>query len=117
MGGSGGPGRRCRTCGTTPARLPRRQPGRRCVPPSSRTNQLTPLLPHPKHTTPYLPPWPQGVLPGLPGLPSLVTALDRSWSSDAAKQEPTAPALVYSLGQLEEQLKKAYRTVTEGKFR
>ncbi|EFN59251.1 hypothetical protein CHLNCDRAFT_137537 [Chlorella variabilis] len=58
----------------------------------------------------------QGVLPGLPGLPSLVTALDRSWSSDAAKQEPTAPALVYSLGQLEEQLKKAYRTVTEGKF-
>jgi hypothetical protein len=32
-------------------------------------------------------------------------------------QEPTSPALVYSLAQLEEQLKKAYRTVTEGKFR
>ena len=100
----------------------------------------------------------QGVLPGLPGLPSLVTALDASWSSDAAKQEPTAPALVracglptktgvvqlegdtggitvshphivlllpdrlpappqvYSLAQLEDQLKRAYRTVTEGKF-
>lgn len=36
----------------------------------------------------------QAVLPGLPGLPSLVTALDRAWASDAAKQEPTAPALV-----------------------
>lgn len=59
----------------------------------------------------------QGILPGLPGLPALVTALDRSWSSEAARQEPTAPALVYSLSQLEEQLKKAYRTVTEGKFR
>ncbi len=59
----------------------------------------------------------QGVLPCLPGLPSLVTALDREWSSEAAVQEPAAPALVYSLAQLEEQLRKAYRTVTEGKFR
>ncbi|KAL4423494.1 hypothetical protein ABPG77_003627 [Micractinium sp. CCAP 211/92] len=58
----------------------------------------------------------QSVLPGLPGLPSLVAALDRAWASDAAKQEPSSPALVYSLGMLEEQLKKAYRTVTEGKF-
>jgi hypothetical protein len=36
----------------------------------------------------------QAVLPALPGLPSLATALDRAWSADAAKQEPTAPALV-----------------------
>lgn len=36
----------------------------------------------------------QSVLPGLPGLPSLVTALDRAWASDAAKQEPSSPALV-----------------------
>ncbi|KAI7840084.1 hypothetical protein COHA_006214 [Chlorella ohadii] len=50
----------------------------------------------------------QAVLPALPGLPSLTAALDRGWDSQAAKQEPSAPAL--------EQLKKAYRTVTEGKF-
>lgn len=36
----------------------------------------------------------QAVLPCLPGLPSLVTAVDRAWASDAAKQEPSAPALV-----------------------
>lgn len=116
---------------------------------------------------------PQAVLPALPGLPSLTAALDRGWDSQAAKQEPSAPALVrragrgwaaprwaacgsgpgegwngapplsawdhpacrlhcspaspapppnpsaqpYTMAVLEEQLKKAYRTVTEGKFR
>lgn len=57
------------------------------------------------------------MLPGLPGLPGLVAALDRGWAGDAAKQEAAAPALPYSVGLLEEALKRAYRTVTEGKFR
>ncbi|KAL4859696.1 Coatomer subunit alpha-3 [Chlorella vulgaris] len=58
----------------------------------------------------------QGVLPALPGLPALVAPLDRGWAGDVPRQDAAAPALVYSLGQLEEQLKRAYRTVTEGKF-
>lgn len=57
------------------------------------------------------------MLPALPGLPALVAPLDRGWAGDVPRQDATAPALVYSLGQLEEQLKRAYRTVTEGKFR
>ena len=68
-------------------------------------------------TTFPAPPPPQAVAPGLPGLPSLPAALDRGWASDAAKQEATAPVLPYTMGLLEEQLKRAYRTVTEGKFR
>lgn len=50
------------------------------------------------------------------GLPSMVCGLDRSWSRDAATQPPTSPALLYSLSHLEEQLKAAYKLVTEGKF-
>lgn len=44
-------------------------------------------------------------------------ALEATWANDAPRQEAVAPSLVYSLAQLEEQLKKAYRMVTEGKFR
>jgi coatomer protein complex subunit alpha (xenin) len=55
-------------------------------------------------------------LPMLPTLPASPLALDRDWDPDAARQEPAAPALPFSLAQLEEQLKRAYRLVTEGKF-
>lgn len=58
----------------------------------------------------------QAVLPMLPGLPSAAVALDVNWDPDAATQEPSSPALPYTLSQLEEQLLKAYKLVTEGKF-
>lgn len=55
-------------------------------------------------------------LPLLPTLPSLMVALDRAWDPDAGTQEPSAPALVFTLSSLEDQLGRAYRMVTEGKF-
>ena len=55
-------------------------------------------------------------MPGLPGAPSMLAHLDRSFSADAASAPPTAPALIYTLKQLEESLKAAYKLVTEGKF-
>lgn len=59
----------------------------------------------------------QAALPMLPGLPSASLALDRSWDPEAAGgEEATAPALPYTMTQLEEQLMKAYKLVTEGKF-
>ncbi|KAG1674856.1 hypothetical protein FOA52_015244 [Chlamydomonas sp. UWO 241] len=55
-------------------------------------------------------------LPGMPGAPSFVCHLDRAFNGDAATNPPTAPALLYTLKQLEESLKAAYKLVTEGKF-
>ncbi|KAF6256969.1 COPI alpha subunit C-terminus-domain-containing protein [Scenedesmus sp. NREL 46B-D3] len=55
-------------------------------------------------------------LPGLQGVPPMLCGLDRSWSRDAPTQPPSSPALLYSLAHLEEQLKAAYKLVTEGKF-
>lgn len=40
----------------------------------------------------------------------------RSYNPDATSSPPTAPTLIYSLKSLEEQLKAAYKLVTEGKF-
>lgn len=42
--------------------------------------------------------------------------LGRGWSPDTPAGPPAAPALFLSLTQLEEQLKGAYKLVTEGKF-
>ncbi|GBF89236.1 coatomer subunit alpha [Raphidocelis subcapitata] len=55
-------------------------------------------------------------LPGLPGVPPVLSGLDRGWSRDAATQPPSAPALLFSLARLEDDLKAAYKLVTEGKF-
>ena len=55
-------------------------------------------------------------LPMLPTLPSITFGLDRSWDPDAPSQEPAAPALAYTVAGLEENLARAYRLVTEGKF-
>lgn len=55
-------------------------------------------------------------LPGLQGVPSILTHLDRSHNVDASSQPPSAPVLLYTLKQLEDQLKAAYKLVTEGKF-
>jgi coatomer protein complex subunit alpha (xenin) len=55
-------------------------------------------------------------LPLIPGVPPISAPLDRNWHGDAGATPPAAPALVYSLVGLEEGLKKAYRSVTEGKF-
>jgi hypothetical protein len=46
----------------------------------------------------------------------MLSGIDRSWSRDAPTQPPSSPALLYSLAHLEEQLKAAYKLVTEGKF-
>jgi hypothetical protein len=46
----------------------------------------------------------------------MLCGLDRSWSRDAPTQPPSSPALLYSLAHLEDQLKAAYKLVTEGKF-
>ncbi|KAJ9518428.1 hypothetical protein QJQ45_018452 [Haematococcus lacustris] len=58
----------------------------------------------------------QAVLPCVAGAPCLVSHLDRSHNHEAASQAPSKPSLLYSLAQLEEQLKVAYKLVTEGKF-
>lgn len=55
-------------------------------------------------------------VPMLPALPSVVVALDRGWDPDAPKQDANSPALLFSLNALEDQLKRAYKAVTEGKF-
>lgn len=55
-------------------------------------------------------------LPMLPTLPSITFGLDRAWDPDASAQEPAAPALAFTVGGLEENLARAYRLVTEGKF-
>lgn len=54
-------------------------------------------------------------LPGLPGTQPLLPGLDAGWSRDAPPSAPS-PTLLFGLPQLEEQLKAAYRLVTEGKF-
>lgn len=46
----------------------------------------------------------------------MLCGIDRSWSRDAPTQPPSSPALLYTLNHLEEQLKAAYKLVTEGKF-
>lgn len=43
-------------------------------------------------------------------------AIHRVHSAEASSGPPTNPALLYSLPQLEESLKAAYKLVTEGKF-
>lgn len=40
----------------------------------------------------------------------------RTYNADATNQPPSQPQLLYSLAQLEEQLKASYKLVTEGKF-
>lgn len=45
-----------------------------------------------------------------------MVGLDRGWSRDAPSQPPANPALLYTIAGLEEQLKGAYKLVTEGKF-
>jgi len=57
-----------------------------------------------------------GCLPGLQGIPPVVVGLDRSWNRDAPTQPPSSPTLLYTIAGLEEQLKAAYKLVTEGKF-
>ncbi len=44
------------------------------------------------------------------------SSLRRAHNPDAPTQPPAQPRLLYSLSQLEEQLKAAYKLVTEGKF-
>ena len=46
----------------------------------------------------------------------MVVGLDRSWNRDAPTQPPSSPTLLYTIAGLEEQLKAAYKLVTEGKF-
>lgn len=53
---------------------------------------------------------------GVPGTPALLTHIERNHNGDAATQPPTSPTLLYTLPALEEQLKAAYKLVTEGKF-
>ena len=55
-------------------------------------------------------------LPMLPTLPSINFGLDRQWNPDVPSQEPAAPALIYSMAELEDRLGRSYRMVTEGKF-
>jgi coatomer protein complex subunit alpha (xenin) len=55
-------------------------------------------------------------LPTLPHLGPLAVGLDRNWSADDPSKPPTSPALPYTLNSAGEQLKRAYKSVTEGKF-
>ena len=53
---------------------------------------------------------------GVTSAPSLSFPLGRNWNSDLPPGMGCAPALVSSLPLLEERLKAAYKTTTEGKF-
>ncbi|CAM6027816.1 unnamed protein product [Sphagnum balticum] len=55
-------------------------------------------------------------LPTMVSLPVLPLALLRGWSETASPNVRGLPALVYKLSSLEEKLKVAYKTTTEGKF-
>ncbi len=55
-------------------------------------------------------------LPTMVSLPVLPLALERGWSETASPNIRGLPALVYKLSSLEEKLKVAYKTTTEGKF-
>jgi coatomer protein complex subunit alpha (xenin) len=52
----------------------------------------------------------------LQGIPPVTVGLDRSWNRDAPTQPPSSPTLLYTISSLEDQLKAAYKLVTEGKF-
>jgi coatomer protein complex subunit alpha (xenin) len=55
-------------------------------------------------------------LPTMVSLPVLPLALERGWSENASPNTQGLPALIYKLSSLEETLKVAYKTTTEGKF-
>jgi coatomer protein complex subunit alpha (xenin) len=55
-------------------------------------------------------------LPTMVSFPVLPLALERGWSETASPNIRGLPALVYKLSSLEEKLKVAYKTTTEGKF-
>ena len=55
-------------------------------------------------------------LPGVTCAPTLTFPLGRGWTSDDQPGQTAPPALVSSLPLLEEKLKAAYKTTTEGKF-
>lgn len=57
-----------------------------------------------------------GFLPGVTSVGALCTPLPRGWNSDAQPGVVAPPALLYSLPMLEDQLKRAYKLTTEGKF-
>jgi coatomer protein complex subunit alpha (xenin) len=55
-------------------------------------------------------------LPTMVSLPVLPLALLRGWSETASPNTRGLPALIYKLSSLEETLRVAYKTTTEGKF-
>ena len=55
-------------------------------------------------------------LPGVTCAPTFAFPLGRGWTSDDQPGQVAPPALVSSLPLLEEKLKAAYKTTTEGKF-
>jgi len=55
-------------------------------------------------------------LGGVTGAPSLAIPLGRGWTADEPTNSAPSPALVSSLPVLEDKLKAAYKTTTEGKF-
>jgi coatomer protein complex subunit alpha (xenin) len=55
-------------------------------------------------------------VPGVAGMPSASFGVEKGWTEQSASGTPGAPALAFKLPQLEEKLKVAYKTTTEGKF-
>lgn len=55
-------------------------------------------------------------LPTVAGIPSLVLGMERNWDAEAPAGRIQRPSILYTLDVLEEQLKKGYKLVTEGKF-
>ncbi|KAJ7564293.1 hypothetical protein O6H91_02G011500 [Diphasiastrum complanatum] len=58
----------------------------------------------------------QTSLPGLVSVPVVALALEKGWSENASPNVGGSPALIVKLSSLEERLKLAYKTTTEGKF-
>ncbi|KAJ0961936.1 hypothetical protein J5N97_029764 [Dioscorea zingiberensis] len=55
-------------------------------------------------------------LQALASAPVISTAVEKGWSESSSPNVRSPPALVFKLSQLDEKLKTAYRTTTEGKF-
>ncbi|GBG90440.1 hypothetical protein CBR_g50687 [Chara braunii] len=56
------------------------------------------------------------VLPGVSLVPGMSCGLERGWTESSPPNTPGLPAVMYKLSLLEERLKVAYKSTTDGKF-
>ena len=55
-------------------------------------------------------------LPAVVSMPVLTLALESGWTQSSSANVRGPPALIFKMSSLEDKLKVAYKTITEGKF-